>query len=89
MGGRGRWRGAALLGLLGCLAATGVAAEQQAQLSLDRLLPGAARERAAAPLPEGGVPFVIRFAGAARGLEPGTVVEINGIRIGAVRSVAL
>ena len=82
-----------MLGLLGCLAAgagvSGAGAEEHAQLSLDRLLPGASRERAPSPVPEGGVPFAIRFPGTARGLEPGTPVEINGIRIGAVRSVAL
>jgi paraquat-inducible protein B len=36
-----------------------------------------------------GVPFVIRFAGTVRGLEPGTAVEAQGIRIGDVRSVGL
>jgi len=36
-----------------------------------------------------GVPFLIRFAGTVRGLEPGAAVEVEGIRIGDVRSVGL
>jgi hypothetical protein len=41
------------------------------------------------PLPPivGGVPFLIRFAGSARGLQPGSPVEVQGIRIGNVLSV--
>ena len=79
----------AIAAALACLLGGAAMAEpaQHAQLSLDRLLPGAQRDRPA--VPEGGVPFAIRFAGAARGLEPGAAVEINGIRIGAVRSIAL
>lgn len=92
MGGRGMAALCAALAL-GCGSA-GIAAAQSsgvAQLSPDRLLPGAARDRGApAPsVPEGGIPFVIRFPGAVRGLEPGAAVEINGIRIGAVRSAVL
>ena len=37
----------------------------------------------------GGVPFLIRFAGTVRGLKPGAPVEVRGIRIGDVLSVAL
>jgi paraquat-inducible protein B len=75
--------------LLGSMLAFGAAAEpaQVAQLSIDRLLPVAPRDRPA--MPEGGVPFAIRFTGAARGLEPGAAVEINGIRVGGVRGVGL
>jgi MlaD protein len=50
-------------------------------------LPPAARP--AAPAIVNGVPFLIRFAGTVRGLEPGVAVEIQGIRIGDVRSVGL
>jgi MlaD protein len=41
------------------------------------------------PLPPivGGVPFLIRFAGSVRGLQPGSPVEVQGIRIGNVLSV--
>jgi paraquat-inducible protein B len=42
----------------------------------------------AAPIVDG-VPFLIRFAGTVRGLEPGAAVEVQGIRIGDVRSVGL
>jgi paraquat-inducible protein B len=49
-------------------------------------LPPAARP--AAPIVNG-VPFLIRFAGTVRGLEPGAAVEIQGIRVGDVRSVGL
>jgi paraquat-inducible protein B len=48
--------------------------------------PPAARPPA---LPVVGVPFLIRFAGTVRGLEPGAAVEVRGIRIGDVRSVGL
>ncbi len=84
-----RIAGFAATALLFGILAGGVAAEpaQVAQLSLDRLLPGGQRERPG--VPEGGVPFAIRFAGVARGLEPGAAVEINGIRIGVVRGVGL
>lgn len=89
MGGRGLAARCAVA-LLACGLAGAAAAQPTnlAQLSPDRLLPGAARERAPAPIPDG-VPFVVRFGGAARGLEPGAAVEINGIRVGAVRSVRL
>jgi paraquat-inducible protein B len=60
---------------------------QTAQLTLDRLLPGQTRERPVAA--EDGVRFAIRFAGAARGLEHGSAVEINAIRVGGVRSATL
>jgi paraquat-inducible protein B len=88
------WRRAGAWAMAAWLVATASAAAAEpsslAQLSLDRLVPGSARERPVAPaVPEGGVPFSIRFAGAARGLEPGAAVEINGVRIGAVRGVAL
>jgi paraquat-inducible protein B len=75
---------------LACATAAGAVAEPSwtAQLSLDRLLPGGARERVAAD-PAAGVPFLIRFTGGARGLEPGAAVEINGMRVGAVRGTAL
>ncbi len=97
MGLRGR-RGARRAGgvalLLALLAAPPPAAAETApprtaQLGLERLLPGEARARAA-PAPTGAeVPFVIRFPGTVRGLEPGAAVEISGIRVGTVRSVAL
>ena len=53
---------------------------------LDPLPPAA---RPAAPPIVDGVPFLIRFAGTVRGLEPGAAVEVQGIRIGEVRSVGL
>lgn len=63
---------------------------QVAQGVVDRLLPGAAsRGSNPAPALDGGVAFAIRFPGTVRGVEPGTAVEINGIRVGAVRAVAL
>lgn len=71
------------------LAAGSVAgAPAAAQFPLERLLPGGpARERAA---PEaGGVPFLVRFDGQARGLEQGAAVEIGGIRVGTVQGVRL
>ena len=37
----------------------------------------------------GGVPFMIRFPGTVRGLQPGSPVEVQGIRIGDVLSVAV
>jgi paraquat-inducible protein B len=43
----------------------------------------------AAPSAVNGVPFLIRFAGVARGLKPGAAVEVQGIPIGGVRSVGL
>jgi len=58
---------------------------QLAQLGLDRL--GLPRERPA-PIVDG-VAFAILFPGAARGLAEGAAVEINGVRIGAVRRVVL
>ena len=36
-----------------------------------------------------GVPFLIRFGGAVRGLKPGAPVEVLGIRIGEVTSVGV
>ena len=47
-----------------------------------------AAQQAAAPIVDG-VPFLIRFAGTVRGLKPGAAVEVQGIRIGDVRSVGL
>lgn len=38
---------------------------------------------------EGGVAFTIRFPGTVRGIEPGTPVEIQGIRVGVVRGISL
>jgi paraquat-inducible protein B len=75
-----------LVGLAGTAAAEPA---QVAQLGLDRLLPGGGARERTAPVPEGGAAFAIRFPGAARGVEPGTAVEINGIRIGVVRAVTL
>ena len=37
----------------------------------------------------GGVPFLVRFTGSVRGLAPGAPVEVQGIRIGDVVSVAV
>jgi hypothetical protein len=47
-----------------------------------------AAQPAALPIADG-VPFLIRFAGTVRGLKPGAAVEVQGIRIGDVRSVGL
>lgn len=61
-----------------------------AQGGLDRMSPGSGpRGRNPSPALDSGVAFAIRFPGTVRGVEPGTAVEINGIRIGAVRAVAL
>src|SRR5208283_4772026 len=52
---------------------------------LDQLPPA----RPAAPPIVNGVPFLIRFTGTVRGLQPGAAVEVRGIRIGDVQSVGL
>jgi len=88
-----RWRGQAGAAAL-CLAVLAgpalAEAQRTAQLSPERLLQGGTRDRAGVAVAvEGGVPFLVRFHGTVRGLETGTPVEINGIRAGAVRSVAL
>jgi paraquat-inducible protein B len=77
--------GAMLLATITLSASPAAAERRPVRTQLAQLPPS----RAVAPPIVNGVPFLIRFVGTVRGLEPGAAVEVQGIRIGAVRSVGL
>jgi paraquat-inducible protein B len=84
----GPWVAAGAI-LLALVLATSAASADDNPVRLSQLDRLALPQRSPPPPIVDGVPFLIRFAGSVRGLEPGAPVEVRGIRVGDVISVGV